>query len=427
MNGTNHITGGIVFTGIFASFWDVNIFSNPWTLFFTALFAILADIDHTRSPIGKLFFPISKYLDRKYGHRTITHSLIAYFGLYAVIRLIEIISNQKNDVSFVFCFAYASHLIFDMMTKQGVPLFYPFKKNPCVIPENPALRLKSSDFKTETVIFCFFIIIGITCQPLFANGFWTSFNNSFGTLMHLTSEFNKSENVIQLDYDYTHLGTNKKGKGYLLSSTEQKAFIYDKNNIIQITNDDKLNDIKAVKTKVKYTVTELYFFDINTDSLTKLIENKVIQNIKIQSTSKIKHIKENKPTISTSIELDYCINPSFTVIDDSINTNQIKSLQLLKYDLKEELNKLNYETQNRNTTNDRINFLHTNINSMDNYQRQKATIELQELQQKKEGFKPITTSAGKLLLQISQIDEELHTVKKTRVSGYLAYIMLPVN
>ncbi|MFO0322816.1 MAG: metal-dependent hydrolase [Bacteroidota bacterium] len=421
MSGTNHITGGIVFTGVFASFWDVNIFSSPWLLFFSAFFSVLPDVDHTRSPIGKLFYPLAKYLDRKFGHRTITHSLICYLGLFALIRIIENIAGINNNASFIYSFAYASHLIFDMMTKQGVPLLYPFKRNACVIPANPQLRLKSSDFKTETIIFCFFIIIGITCQPLFAQGFWTSFNNSFGTLMHLTAEFNKSENLIELEYNYNHLGTNHKGKGYVLSATHSKAFIFDKKNIIQILDEDKLISMKAVKTKQKFSFKELYFFDVAADSLHKIIKGKPIQNLKIQSSSKIKIIKDNKPTISENIDLEYCINPTFTFIDDSINVNEIKKLQLLKYDLQEELKKLNYENTDRYKTNDRIDFLNTTIVTMDNYEREKATIELQQLQEKAKGFKPIDTNIGKLLLQINQIDEELHTVKRAKITGYISY------
>jgi inner membrane protein len=76
MSGTNHIAGGLLFTGIFASFWNINIFSDAGLLGLTVLGSVLPDIDHTKSPIGKLFWPLSRYLDTRYGHRTITHSLL---------------------------------------------------------------------------------------------------------------------------------------------------------------------------------------------------------------------------------------------------------------------------------------------------------------------------------------------------------------
>jgi inner membrane protein len=74
MTAPNHITGGIVFTGLFCSFFSINIFANP--IYFSNYFRfLLPDIDHTKSWIGKSVYPIAKWLSRNYGHRTITHSI----------------------------------------------------------------------------------------------------------------------------------------------------------------------------------------------------------------------------------------------------------------------------------------------------------------------------------------------------------------
>src|SRR5215210_3117186 len=154
MSGPNHVVGGIVFTVIYLSMFDTNILSKPLYLGMTAFFAVLADVDHTRTPIGKLFYPIAKYLDKKHGHRTLTHSLIFYFVGILTVGLIEVLLNNKTGVYFqIFIWSYGSHLIFDMLTKQGVPLLYPFKKNPCVMPANPDFRFRSSDIKTEAMLF----------------------------------------------------------------------------------------------------------------------------------------------------------------------------------------------------------------------------------------------------------------------------------
>ena len=42
-----------------------------------SLAALLPDIDHPESLIGRVFLPLSKYIQRKYGHRTVTHSVFA--------------------------------------------------------------------------------------------------------------------------------------------------------------------------------------------------------------------------------------------------------------------------------------------------------------------------------------------------------------
>ncbi len=56
MQGYNHVAGGLVFTGIFASFHDVNVLSSPGLISATVAASLLPDIDHTRSAIGKTFY-----------------------------------------------------------------------------------------------------------------------------------------------------------------------------------------------------------------------------------------------------------------------------------------------------------------------------------------------------------------------------------
>ena len=75
MTAPNHIVGGITITGIAGGFLGINILESPYYLVAIVFAAQLPDIDHTKSLIGLTFYPIAKYLNRSYGHRTITHSL----------------------------------------------------------------------------------------------------------------------------------------------------------------------------------------------------------------------------------------------------------------------------------------------------------------------------------------------------------------
>ncbi len=90
-----------------------------------------------------------------------------------------------------------------MMTVQGIPLLYPFKRNPCVIPANPELRFKSGNFHTESIIFCILFILGFTCKDLFKNGFWTSYNKAFGSIKHLAKEFRRTTKLIKVHFHYS--------------------------------------------------------------------------------------------------------------------------------------------------------------------------------------------------------------------------------
>jgi membrane-bound metal-dependent hydrolase YbcI (DUF457 family) len=84
------------------------------------VFALLPDLDSAASHIGRLFPWLSRPLERRFGHRTVTHSLLATgaIGLVTVFLF--------RDGWGWLTAAYASHLALDMLVgEQGVPLLWP--------------------------------------------------------------------------------------------------------------------------------------------------------------------------------------------------------------------------------------------------------------------------------------------------------------
>lgn len=335
MSGPNHIVGGVVFTGLYLSMWDKNIYGQPHFLFFTAFFAVLPDIDHTRSLIGKSFYPVAKWLDRKFGHRTITHSLLCYIALGIIIGVIERTWLNSTDITKIFFWAYGSHLIFDMLTLQGIPLFYPFKNNPCVLPGNPKMRFRSSDIKAESVVFVLFVTFAFLSKDLFANGFWNTYNTNFGTVKHLHNEQLLSDNLIEVDYKFTAEGKDFEGYGILISSIESKAIIFNENaGFITISREDKAERLKPIRTSRKLQKNELSFTAISYDSLGRVISGKPIQDLKLQSTLPISYTKENKPQSGTSIELSCVLNPILlSGTSDSVDATVQKDIELIRMDI----------------------------------------------------------------------------------------------
>ena len=51
--------------------------ANPLALGLAVLGSQIPDIDTTTSTIGKIFFPISSWIEDRFPHRSITHSLLA--------------------------------------------------------------------------------------------------------------------------------------------------------------------------------------------------------------------------------------------------------------------------------------------------------------------------------------------------------------
>lgn len=425
MSGANHVAGGFVFTGIFASFWNINIFSDPVYMAFTAFFSVLPDIDHTKSPIGKLFYPLSRFLDRKFGHRTITHSLLVYFGLFAIVSFICTIYLKDNTITIIYAFSYLSHLIFDMMTKQGVPLFYPFKRNACVLPENPEYRLRSSDFKTESICFVVFVLLGLTCKPLFANGFWTTYNQQFNTLKHVNNEFINSTNYVKVDYDYSFQGIKHKGTGFVIDSKPTNAILFNqKTGFTEIKDNYIISTLKPIKTNQLYKQEEIFFFNISPDSLLKLVHNKPLISFKLQSNHAVSFLKDKKPTTSKSFDLDFVFNPAITFDHDSTEIELRNRLELLRYELHKSKNENKTFISDKHHIEDSIKHISKTIPTMALYEREKATETLFKLKAKLENFSAPSDNSEKVLLQIRQIEDKLKSTNSTACSGYISFVIL---
>jgi len=81
----------------------------------------LPDIDHSKSFIGRKLFFISWIINLFFGHRKLIHSLIFALFLSYLVKL------SFNDYYIPFFIGYLTHLFLDLITKQGLQLFYPFK------------------------------------------------------------------------------------------------------------------------------------------------------------------------------------------------------------------------------------------------------------------------------------------------------------
>ena len=95
-----------------------------------ALGGLLPDIDHPESVIGRRVRVLSLPISTVFGHRGITHSLLATGAMVGVLWWIT--HNPAYEpyrwMIAPLCIGYLSHLLGDSMTPSGVPLFYPKKK-----------------------------------------------------------------------------------------------------------------------------------------------------------------------------------------------------------------------------------------------------------------------------------------------------------
>ena len=118
--------------------------ADPLLLGLSIIGSQLPDIDTTTSTIGKIFFPISSWIEDNYPHRTITHSLLATASLTVVSFVVTYFIVKGIDVKSAIALPLG-HLLScfsDTFTKQGVQLFYP---DPAwaISVSNPRRRLKT--------------------------------------------------------------------------------------------------------------------------------------------------------------------------------------------------------------------------------------------------------------------------------------------
>ena len=162
MLAPTHTVFGLFLTLIILAAFGVQI-SLHWTIMIVAVIgAMIPDIDHPKSLIGKLFPFISIPLERKFGHRTFTHSFagaLVFTVMFAVVAFgIKLIPSQTPvSIGLVyrwiaaFGIGFVSHLCLDMFNKQGSQLMWP-NTGRDVIPKNIKYRLESGS-KAELYIF----------------------------------------------------------------------------------------------------------------------------------------------------------------------------------------------------------------------------------------------------------------------------------
>ncbi len=306
MTTPNHIIGGIVITGIFGSFMNINILASPWYILTAIIASMLPDIDHTSSIIGKIFLPFSKFINRRFGHRTITHSLIVLLGTSLLAAYLEITFFHSSQFTKVYFLGYSNHLILDMMTVQGVPLFYPFLKNPCVLPGNPEMRFRTGNLRTETMVFSFFLLSAIFLQPLFKNGFWTQYNRFFGTPKHLASEFRKSDDALLVKY-FVKKGTEEiRGEGICLEATDGKIMLLEDGRFHELNkNKYNIREVIPEHTGQSLHFEQISFMNISIDSLNTLVNAAPIQKIEVQSNNDFAIHHNNIQEIRNDFKMKY--------------------------------------------------------------------------------------------------------------------------
>lgn len=409
MQGFNHVAGGIAFTGIFASFTDVNIFERPEYIGASVLFSLLPDIDTTNSWLGRAVYPLAKYISVKFGHRTITHSLIFLIGICLIISIFEYNIYHKSTITKIAFFGILSHDIFDMCTKQGIPFFYPFTRRSTVLPANPNMRISSGDFRTEAMIFVGFCILIFTCQPLFANGFWTQYNKAFLTYSHVQREANNRKDLLEIAFNVKN---GKSVKGILIEHSEAKFWVYH-NNKFESFEDSKEIEWKDFKhTNKILKVQHLQIFGVSKDSLDKLLNHK-IKVAQIQANQDITYFEGAILKRSKDVNLEFIHGFNFTQEKQDF-TAQLSEIKILEAQKQTQLRDFESEMEKCETLKFQYRFAKAAITKVTDYEKSKMMREAESL---KAEFERMEQSIKRP--DFAEINQRIEGIKKQIGNGKL--------
>jgi len=287
MLAPTHSVFGIFLTLIFLAVFGIQL-SLHWSIILVAIFgAIAPDIDHPKSVIGRLFYPVSSYLERRYGHRTITHSFIGWFIssivfsvivvfislIYAIlIRSADPLSNPLIARWIAaFSISYFSHLILDMFNPRGSQMFWPDTGRD-VLPKNPRFRPESGS-KEEIWIFIILFFLMLLAFPISKYGIASSLRWLMATPGSAIQEYKTMKTHAYLEFTGVFSDTKEpiEGVGEILDVQSSRMVIMYKENIFTLS-DDLSADILASHVRIKWTpqpivVTKKEFKDDSRDSL----------------------------------------------------------------------------------------------------------------------------------------------------------------
>jgi inner membrane protein len=313
-----------------------------------------------------------------------------------------------------------------MMTLQGVPLFYPFKKNPCVIPGNPAFRFRSSDIKTEFILMAVFIALGFSCSNLFKYGFWNNYNRQFNTIKHIHAESMIYEKALQVQYQITQNGQPKQGEAWLMEATTETLLLFEEGKgYTTITKADKLHLLHPIRTERIMQLNEMRFTGITMDSLQKVLYNKPIQTLKLQCALPVQYTKDNKPQSGTTVELENVYNPILISHDiDSIDATVEKDINLLQLEIAKAKQEQKIYILEKQTLEQQLKTAELEISSTDLATKEHATSDITKLKNAIHNLKPPYNNLQALQTRLEFLQEQLYVRKMQSINGYISYRLL---
>jgi inner membrane protein len=211
--------------------------TSPVVLGLTLLGSQIPDMDTTTSIPGRMVYPVAKWIEERYAHRTITHCIRTSLAI-AVLSL-PLGYYLGWSYGFALPLGHILASFADCFTKEGVALFYPNPKR-CVCGLNPRHRLATGS-TVEYWLLAFFIgSLVILLNIKSAGGFMLQVEKVMGLESGVESVLNKYGGThhiyVEIDGVKANDRTPINDSYFLVAQSANRFIVQDRNGELYETN-----------------------------------------------------------------------------------------------------------------------------------------------------------------------------------------------
>ena len=212
--------------------------SSPWVLLIAMVSSQIPDMDTTKSIAGRIVYPLARFIEQRYAHRTITHSIYAVAAIALVTIPIGYFLSWQ-----LWAAIPIGHLIGgalpDCFTKKGAAIFYPDTR-PVVVPGNPKARIISGSVAEYWILSGAIVSLIISCNLASAGGVSDQFGQLFfqdsGTAAETVRKHGSRHRIwAEITGSNVATGRSFNGKFEVLDADGQNLLILDaEKNLLKV-------------------------------------------------------------------------------------------------------------------------------------------------------------------------------------------------
>ena len=251
--------------------------SQPEILLVGAIASLLPDIDISTSAIGRILSPISQFLEKRFAHRSATHSVLAS-GLLAVVSY-GLSLKLPIPINFIHALniGYFAGWFLDVFTKSGVQMFYPSPEK-WVCPYNKELRF-STGSPQEYWLLAILAAIAIWLFQVTDNGgLMKEFNKLIAAPSGVTELYNESggDHLIYANVQGVYASDRSPVKEkFEIVGVSGNDFIVEKDNQLYKAGNDSGSTIITQRITGEVgplSITDTESISFNEDEITPLVK-----------------------------------------------------------------------------------------------------------------------------------------------------------